>query len=591
MFSDRLNLLMIQLNASGAQIAKYAGFDRTNVSRLRSGARIPVSGGPTAEKLISGIYLFADSNNSLPVLCEITGQPLSASAEEKMAGLSDWLFGGEEKQSPRPERPKKAAACRTFGERLDAAMSLAELSNIRLSQLINVDASLISRYRTGVRTPRANPEMTSRLANVLWNRILKNRKKAELSHMMRFPEAETDEAYFLDWLCDFDAFQQVGISSAEDLLDAFDSYSAETSIALPPLEAMVPPELLQDTRSVYSGISGLQEAVLRFLGNAVLEQPKELWLYSDQNMEWMTSDPVFLNKWACLMSACVSSGIRIRIIHNVDRSLDEMNAAITNWLPLYMSGMIESYFSQKVKDSRFSHTLFLSPGRACIESSHVIGTESVGQYRYYTEDPSLELCRVSFLKLMENAKSLLRINRPGTLEIRGSELTLIQNTLSISTMPEDLVRSFDSPALYEEWTHRSELLHQNLASSRLTECIALPEDESLFQGSAPVEAVPGTEGLCYTPEQYAMHIRNILRLSGQYPSYRFYILPEVPFRNIRLLISEETVTVVRSVSPYLSMSFTHPLMCRAFRSYADQIKERYKEDRDSVRRHLENRFL
>ena len=110
MFSDRLNLLMIQLNASGAQIAKYAGFDRTNVSRLRSGARIPVSGGPTAEKLISGIYLFADSNNSLPVLCEITGQPLSASAEEKMAGLSDWLFGGEEKQSPRPERPKKAAA-------------------------------------------------------------------------------------------------------------------------------------------------------------------------------------------------------------------------------------------------------------------------------------------------------------------------------------------------------------------------------------------------------------------------------------------------------------------------------------------------
>ena len=106
-----------------------------------------------------------------------------------------------------------------------------------------------------------------------------------------------------------------------------------------------------------------------------------------------------------------------------------------------------------------------------------------------------------------------------------------------------------------------------------------------------MEAVPGTEGLYYTPEQYALHIRNILQLSVQYPSYRFYILPEVPFRNIRLLISEEAVNVVRSVSPYLSMGFTHPLMCRAFRSYADQIKERYKEDRDSVRRHLENRFL
>ena len=591
MFSDRLNLLMIQLNASGAQIAKYAGFDRTNVSRLRSGARTPVSGGPTADKLISGIYLFADSNNCLPVLCGITGQPLSDSAEEIMAGLSDWLFGGEEKQPPRTERPRKTAACRTFGERLDAAMSLAELSNIRLSQLINVDASLISRYRTGVRIPRANPEMTSRLANVLWNRILKNRKKAELAHMMRFPEAETDEAYFLDWLCDFDAFQEVGITSAEDLLDAFDSYSAEAIVALPPIEALVPEELLRDTRNVYFGISGLQEAVLRFLGNAVAEHAKELWLYSDQNMEWMTSDPVFLKKWAALMSACVSSGTRIRIIHNVDRSLDEMNAAITSWLPLYMSGMIESYFSQKVKDSRFSHTLFLSPGSACIESCHVIGTESSGQYRYHMEDPSLELCRVSFLKLMENAKPLLRINRPGTMENRGSDLTLIQNTLSISTMSEELVRSFDSQELYDEWKLRSEFLHQQLSFSRLTECIALEGDEPLFHGAAPVEAVPGTEGLCYTPEQYALHIRNILRLSGEYPSYRFYILPEVPFRNIRLLISEEAVTVVRSVAPYLSMSFTHPLMCRAFRSYADHIKDQYKEDRDSVRRHLENRFL
>ena len=176
-------------------------------------------------------------------------------------------------------------------------------------------------------------------------------------------------------------------------------------------------------------------------------------------------------------------------------------------------------------------------------------------------------------------------------EARFREMVDLCRLYCTPTVPEDLVRSFDSPELYEEWTRRSELLHQNLASSRLTECIALPEDESLFQGSAPVEAVPGTEGLCYTPEQYAMHIRNILRLSGQYPSYRFYILPEVPFRNIRLLISEEAVTVVRSVAPYLSMSFTHPLMCRAFRSYADHIKDQYKEDRDSVRRHLENRYL
>ena len=582
MFSERLNLLMTQLNASGAQIAKHAGFDRTNVSRLRSGARTPSSDGPTAEKLIGGIYLFADSKNCMDLLCRIIDISPDTSAEEIRSALSDWLFGGEEKQPLRSGRPKKAAACRTFGERLDAAMSLAELSNIRLSQLINVDASLISRYRTGVRTPRANPDMTSNLANVLWNRILKNGKKAELAHMMRFPESETDVSYFLDWLCDFDA---------EDLLDAFDSYTAETGIPLPSFEEAVPQNLIRDTRPVYSGTTGFQEAVIRFLGTAVQEQAKELWLYSDQNMDWMVSDPEFLRKWASLMSACVKNGTRIRIIHNVDRNLDEMNTAITSWLPLYMSGRIESYFNQKVKDGRFSHTLFLNPGRMSIAACHVVGTEAAGLYYYYTEEAPLELCRSSFLKLMENAKPLLRINPPGTLENRGSDLTLIQSTLSISTMPEELVRSFDSPELYEEWIRRKELLRQHLISSHFTECIALADDADLVRGKAPVEEIPGTEGLYYTPEQYALHIRNILLLSDKYPGYRFYILPEIPFRNIRLLIGEENVNVTRSVSPYLSMSFTHPLMCRAFQGYAEHMKDQYKEDRFTVRRHLENRFL
>ena len=53
------------------------------------------------------------------------------------------------------------------------------------------------------------------------------------------------------------------------------------------------------------------------------------------------------------MEACIRGGVRIRIIHNIDRGLEEMTAAIRGWLPLYMSGRIEGFYSTRPGGSRF----------------------------------------------------------------------------------------------------------------------------------------------------------------------------------------------------------------------------------------------
>ena len=157
-FAENLNRIMTELHITGSQIAKFAGFDRTNVSRLRSGARLPSAGGATAARLVQGIYLCADSRNDLPALCALTGSRPDDSAEQIQDALSAWLFGEAPGPSARPVSRKRKPAGNSFGERLDRSMTLAELSNIRLSRLINVDASLISRYRSGVRTPRPTPK-------------------------------------------------------------------------------------------------------------------------------------------------------------------------------------------------------------------------------------------------------------------------------------------------------------------------------------------------------------------------------------------------------------------------------------------------
>ena len=344
-FSEKINLIMNELGADNVSIARYGGFDRTSLSRFRNGKRVPGASSRTAGMLVEGIYLYADNENSLEKLCSITGGDPEESAGEIKDSVRAWLYDGIINVRPVKRLDRKVPTLNAFGERLDAVMSIAGISNIQMSRLMNVDSSLISRYRAGVRTPRSNPELSEKLSDVLWHHLQKPQKKNDLASVMECDAAELDEDIFFGWLCDFDPMQQGSHADVEKLMTAFDTHLSASKIPIAVSDGQ--PGEYADGKVIYKGTEGLREAVIRFLGNAALSETQEIWLYSDENMDWMTSDPDFRMKWMRLMASCAKSGIKIRIIHNIDRGFDEMSDAIISWLPLYMTGMIESFYCKK----------------------------------------------------------------------------------------------------------------------------------------------------------------------------------------------------------------------------------------------------
>ena len=62
-FTERLNKLIEDLGADTKTIAAFAGFDRSQLSRLRTGKLIPRPWSSTIEKLAAGLYLFSDNHN------------------------------------------------------------------------------------------------------------------------------------------------------------------------------------------------------------------------------------------------------------------------------------------------------------------------------------------------------------------------------------------------------------------------------------------------------------------------------------------------------------------------------------------------
>ena len=99
-FTERLNKLIEDLGADTKTLAAFSGFDRSQLSRLRTGKLIPRPWSSTVEKLTTGLYLFSDNRNDLGPLCAIIGASADAPwKSEKKSGT-----GCLPEQKKRPPR-------------------------------------------------------------------------------------------------------------------------------------------------------------------------------------------------------------------------------------------------------------------------------------------------------------------------------------------------------------------------------------------------------------------------------------------------------------------------------------------------------
>lgn len=381
MLSQKLDTLIRELGTNNSEIAACAGFDRTNISRFRNGSRLPKASSSSARRLAEGLYRYASEHDRLNTLYKLTGIEAGDSDDEIRLALITWLYEGEDTMGGCPQCISSSSLkCEeseddTFAARLSFVMKLADISNVSLSRRMNVDASLISRYRTGQSVPAADSDIAMELFVILYKRILKNGRVNELVSYMKINEGSFSEKAFSEWF-----------------------YKPDNTHARRKTKGRT------RGKSAYVGIDGLREAVVRFLKAVLENSDSELMLYSDQDMSWMTEDKVFFDSWRSLMEECISQKIRIRIIHNIDRKQDEIDMAIKSWLPLYMSGGIEPYISSVARGDRFFHTLFICPSLAAIEASGPAGSEDSAIYYYHTGGEFIEAAIADFDRLMENSK-------------------------------------------------------------------------------------------------------------------------------------------------------------------------------------------
>ena len=399
---------MTSVGMKSINLARSLGCSDSYISHLLKGDRQPDQTTDFTRRLAEILCGYADGNGRLAELGAVIGLADGSAQDEFPRAIIGYLYkdsGQKNASQPRGKNPLKKGPNLLFGKKLDQVMEIADLSNSKLARLVNIDSSSISRYRTGKRSVRTNSYLILKMCSTLYEHIQKHDKLSELDRLIE-PDAgeELTEEFFIGWLC----------GDGDSALSKQYAKPAVEELQFLAPEEVIDETLLADTSSMYIGNEGLRKAVLRFLITAAKAGGGEMKLYSDLQMDWMTGSREYFQRWYSLMGICIRRGVRISIIHNVDRRKAEMSDAVQGWMPLYMEGSIQSYYSTRQNGKRFYNTLFFyryslgGGGGICIKGDIPAGLEDIARYQYLTEPEDIDFYEKYYTGLLKNSSLLMR---------------------------------------------------------------------------------------------------------------------------------------------------------------------------------------
>jgi hypothetical protein len=590
-FGQRLNNIFNVLGCSNAEIARLSIIDSSIISRFRTGSRTPRANSKQFLKLCEGLAAFSEKKGLWE---QLKGECGLTDTGSKADEISQYLL---------PTVKNKASGSdNSFSDKLNALMKMTDITNIRLSKALQIDNSLISRFRNGFRTPHKNSSTINELCDFFYKRALSCGYEARLASLLDVPVSKVlkgDEdflSYFADWLTD--SIDGKTINLIDNLLEKAAGKIKTDKIFDFPADNYEK-GALKDTASEYKGIEGFKRAFNRFFGTALdNKQPGNIKLYTNVNIEKMIENEAYTDRLRELIRQAALKGSQITYFNDTDMSTEELCANIESWLPLYMTGQVSSYYGRGPVEGRFLNVLLTAPGSSALELSIVKGTEEEGRLKYYTKEEDISYCEGQLQALFQQARPMVQVfdnrshdkyyYRLGEAADRLGETHKILLSLSIATMPRQLLskmltRSGILSSKKEQilYLHdiRTRQFYRELQNGGITEYLVLPEDEALFSGKVKMNMAEMVIDLpvAYTSEEYSEHISSVLTLLKENDNYNIAVLSENLYNNIQILHKEEAGTMlVRSADPTAALWLEQPSINSAFKTYIELLERKSK---------------
>lgn len=579
-FDELLNEYINKIDCTSKELAEKSTLSNSTISRYRSGERVPTpdfNSESCVIKLLSAglVNLAAEKEVDFPSKDTVIASLLS-SLENKDFSIT--------------------------ADKINRLIDSLKINASNLANALSYDPSYISRVRSNKRQPYDIPAFIKKLSQYVVEHYKSDSDKETVAVLMGVPvmQIRDNTAYFnklSEWLSSDVASTVAYTQDPSSFLKKFDEFNLEDyieSIHFNDIKVPTLPFYFGSNKNYY-GLKEMGEGELDFFKATVLSKSMEdVTMCNDMPIEDLSQTPDYPKKWMFGLAVMLKKGLRINMIHNLNRPFNELMIGLEGWIPLYMTGQVTPYYLNEKPSEVYNHLHYTSGDYAlCGES--IVSHHEKGHYYLTKKKDEVAMYKDYNRYILDKALPLMQIFKEENLEKFADFLPSTQNC------PKGIIHSYTSLPLYtldsdellsmliksnlsEHETDYMLQYHKALKESvekilkkhTITDEIVLINKKN-FKNKKPYLLL--TEAFCskeirYTWEMYEAHLKKTEEFAKKFPNYTLIRTENNNFKNIQItIVRDKWALISKSNHPNIHFVIHHPVLRDAIENMLVSMRE------------------
>ena len=565
--AEKMEQYLSLLGCTSQMLSEVSGVSPATISRYCSGSHTPKQGSKTLEKLAKGIAQLSRGTHP-----ELTAERVLHELQECCTPQAD--------------------TGRLLAENFNILVNRLNINLTALSEFSNFNLSYLYRIRSGERKPRKSDDLRDSICKFTARYHNSETEKMILSRLTG-KEIPDDRALYDavgEWLY-ADHSGEMDSDTAVHFLTHLDNFDLHEYIRAFALSTGETPAQLPEIPAAqrYYGLERFKQAELDFIASVLFsDTAKTVKMCSDMPMRDMAADPDFGRKWMTGLALLMKKGIRLEVIHDLDRPFEEMMYGLEGWIPLYMTGQVSPYYFKSVRNGLYRHLLY-SAEHSALRGECLTGFHEDGCYELATAPQEIAYCRKRAKELFRKASPLMEIFREdsaaafrkfedkesGHTGQRRGILTvppiytlsdeLLQRILNRCGVPE-VDRLQISQYVSRQRLNTEKILQHSSITDELTELTA--EEFAAYPLTLSLAGMFYPDALQYTYEEYQAHLRLTQEYAEAHEGYTLLHSTRAAFRNIQIrILTGSYVIVTKNKHPIIQFIIRHRNLCNAIEHF------------------------
>lgn len=414
-FSDELNNYMNFLNCTAKDICDISGLSPALISRYLNKKRVPKIDSIYLEKIVDALYQISIKQN-----VNLNKDTISETLRNTLK-FSSLNYDA-------------------FIENFNTLQTELKISTVELSKALGYDTSFLSRIKSKERRPADIDNFVDNLADFVVSICQDTDKRASLQALFSCSTSSINSNLklrdlFINWITTVHLDNTKHLFNFITILNDF-NLNDYINTDFNKIKIPSTPVIFKNSKTFF-GVEGRKKAESEFLKTTLLSKCKDpIFFYSSLPVSEAGKDENFRKKAVLATTMILKKGLRLNMIHTVDRPLNEMLMGLESWIPIYMTGAISPYYFKEPPSNFFLNSYWVSDSVAlfseCLKTS-----EQTSMFYVTTKKDEVEYGKKISKFLLSKAKPLMKIFKETDVDDFKKFMTENKNENLINVQKEE----------------------------------------------------------------------------------------------------------------------------------------------------------